>query len=344
MLLSWCDRHGRHDLPWQREPTPYRVWVSEIMLQQTQVSVVIPYFERFIALFPDVLMLADAPLDAVLAHWSGLGYYARARHLHHAAGLIRERYQGLFPTKFELVQALPGIGRSTAGAILSLAVNQCYPILDGNVKRVLVRYFAIEGWPGRRDVLATLWSLAEGLTPAQRPGDYNQAMMDLGATCCTRRAPDCERCPLATGCLARAQGRQHELPASRPHKPLPGRATLMLLAINPENEIFLERRPPTGIWGGLWSLPETAPDTDPADWCLSRFGRLPLNIEMLPLRRHVFSHFILEIQVAVIHVAASISNVADDDRRWLTPANLSVCGLPTPVRAILDARTPNHHE
>ena len=337
-LIDWFDRHGRHDLPWQLAPTPYRVWVSEIMLQQTQVSVVIPYFERFIARFPSVLELADAPIDAVLAHWSGLGYYARARNLHRAAGLIRDQYRGTFPTDLAQVQALPGIGRSTAGAILSLAAHQPHPILDGNVKRVLARCFAIDGWPGRSEVLSALWACAERLTPRERVGDYNQGMMDLGATVCTRSKPACERCPVATGCLARLQGRQREFPASRPRKPLPERDILMLVAINPAGEILLERRPPTGIWGGLWSLPETAAGSDPTDWCLTRFGSVPLGVEMLPTRRHTFSHFRLGIRVAAMRIDGSSQSIAGhDDRRWLNRADLPAFGLPTPVKDILDA-------
>ncbi|WP_295402759.1 A/G-specific adenine glycosylase [uncultured Thiocystis sp.] len=337
-LLAWFDQHGRHDLPWQLAPTPYRVWVSEIMLQQTRVSVVIPYFERFMTRFPSVLDLAEAPIDDVLAHWSGLGYYARARNLHRAAGLIRDQHQGIFPTDVDQVRALPGIGRSTAGAILSLSADQPHPILDGNVKRVLARCFAIDGWPGRSDVLAKLWTLAERLTPRERVGAYNQGMMDLGATLCTRGKPACKRCPVATGCIACAQGRQTELPASRPRKPLPERTTLMILTINPDGEIFLERRPPTGIWGGLWSLPETIAGTNPADWCLSHFGSAPLEVEMLPPRRHTFSHFRLGIQVAAIRIKGSIKEIADhDDQRWLNRTDLLELGLPTPVKDILDA-------
>jgi A/G-specific adenine glycosylase len=308
------------------------------MLQQTRVSVVIPYFERFMTRFPSVLDLAEAPIDDVLAHWSGLGYYARARNLHRAAGLIRDQHQGIFPTDVDQVRALPGIGRSTAGAILSLSADQPHPILDGNVKRVLARCFAIDGWPGRSDVLAKLWTLAERLTPRERVGAYNQGMMDLGATLCTRGKPACKRCPVATGCIACAQGRQTELPASRPRKPLPERTTLMILTINPDGEIFLERRPPTGIWGGLWSLPETIAGTNPADWCLSHFGSAPLEVEMLPPRRHTFSHFRLGIQVAAIRIKGSIKEIADhDDQRWLNRTDLLELGLPTPVKDILDA-------
>jgi A/G-specific adenine glycosylase len=222
-LLAWFDHSGRKDLPWQRDPAPYRVWVSEIMLQQTQVAVVIPYFERFMLRLPTLADLAAAPLDEVLALWSGLGYYARARNLHRAACLIQERDGGSFPTDIREVQALPGIGRSTAGAILSLALGQRHPILDGNVKRVLARHFGVEGWPGEAKVLAELWRLAERHTPAERVGDYNQAMMDLGATLCTRSAPQCRACPLAPTCVASIEGRQQGLPQARPARTLPRR-------------------------------------------------------------------------------------------------------------------------
>ncbi len=335
-LLDWFERHGRKDLPWQREPTPYRVWISEIMLQQTQVAVVIPYFERFMTRFPTLGDLAEAPVDTVLALWSGLGYYARARHLHRAAVLIQECYGGLFPTDIERVQALPGIGRSTAGAVLSLALGQRHAILDGNVKRVLARCFGIAGWPGQAAVQTALWRLAERLTPVVRIGAYNQAMMDLGATLCTRARPACERCPLAALCIARRQGRQAELPESRPSKRLPERATLMILARNRAGAVLLERRPPTGIWGGLWSLPETDPNQDPAHWCRERTGAEPLRVEMHPPRRHTFSHFALTMGLAEVWTRGAPAAVADEDSQsWFDPAAVPKLGLPAPVRSIL---------
>ncbi len=335
-VLAWFARHGRQDLPWQQTPTLYRVWISEIMLQQTQVAVVIPYFERFMGRFPTLPDLAEAPLDAVLAHWSGLGYYARARNLHRAADQIREQHGGRFPTALDQVQALPGIGRSTAGAILSLAAGQCHPILDGNVKRVLARHFGIEGWSGRAEVLAALWRVSEACTPADRAGDYNQAMMDLGATLCTRTRPDCVRCPLSDTCIARSQGRQRELPAPRPRKPLPERATLMLVVINSAGEILLERRPPTGIWGGLWSLPETSAKTEPEQWCQNQMGLPPLRVDMLAPRRHTFTHYSLMIRIAAITVETTPDSIADGEHlRWLSVAQASELGLPAPVRKIL---------
>ena len=336
-VLAWFDRHGRMDLPWQRDPTPYRVWVSEIMLQQTQVAVVIPYFERFVAQFPTVSDLAEASEDRLMALWSGLGYYARARHLHRAACLIRDRHNGAFPDGIEALQALPGIGRSTAGAILSLALDQRHPILDGNVKRVLARVFGVEGWPGQSTVLDRLWTLAERLTPERRVGAFNQGMMDLGATLCTRRSPACDRCPVSEHCIARRSHRQSELPASRPRRALPERSTLMLLLVNGADEILLERRPKTGIWGGLWSLPEIAPGDDPHDWCLSRFDILPTKVEMVGARRHTFSHFSLDIRIALVQLDTAPFRVDDHSgRRWLNRADLVSVGMPAPVKAILD--------
>ena len=339
-LLAWFDQHGRKDLPWQQDPRPYRVWVSEIMLQQTQVSVAVPYFARFMARFPSLDDLAAAPVDAVLGLWSGLGYYARARNLHRAAVLIKERHGGDFPSDLTTVQALPGIGRSTAGAVLSLALGQPHPILDGNVRRVLARCFGVEGWPGQAAVQAQLWALAERLTPVDRVGAYNQAMMDLGATLCTRARPACDRCPLGATCVAKREGRQAQLPQARPSKRIPERETLMILARDLDGAILLERRPPTGIWGGLWSLPETAPDRDPADWCRARTGANPLRVEMHPQRRHSFSHFTLTMRVAELWTPATPASIADTGREcWFSPAALADLGLSAPVRSILDDLT-----
>jgi len=336
-VLDWYAAFGRKDLPWQREPTPYRVWVSEIMLQQTQVAVVIPYFERFMERFPDIGALANAPVDDVLALWSGLGYYARARNLHKAAQHIRDRHQGRFPTDIDQVVDLPGIGRSTAGAILSLSLGQRHPILDGNVKRVLARCYGIEGWPGRSQVLGTLWTLAERCTPDNDAGPYNQGMMDLGATLCTRARPECERCPVARHCIAKAQNRQRELPAPRPAKDIPERTTQMLIAMNPAGEILLERRPPTGIWGGLWSLPEIPENADPNDWSLTRLGRRPAQLEIRPSCRHTFSHYRLDIQVRLIRLAEPIDRIAEDNGScWTTPSEAQRLGLPAPIKRILD--------
>lgn len=337
-ILDWFDQHGRKDLPWQLDPTPYRVWVSEIMLQQTQVAVVIPYFGRFMTRFPTVLALAEAREDEVMAHWSGLGYYARARNLHRAARLVGEHHAGVVPEDIEHLLALPGIGRSTAGAILSLALDQRHPILDGNVKRVLARHAGIEGWPGQTRVLARLWSLAERRTPTTRVGAYNQAMMDLGATLCTRQSPACARCPVATTCIACLTDRQPALPTPRPRKTLPERVTLMLLIRDPAGAVLLERRPQQGIWGGLWSLPEIEPSRDPDLWCQTRLGVAPQRVEMRPVCRHTFSHFRLEIRLAEVTLARPPSHVDDSaERRWLSHHEIATLGLPTPIKSILDA-------
>ena len=336
LVLCWFDRHGRKDLPWQRNPTPYRVWVSEVMLQQTQVAVVIPYFERFMARLPTVGALAAAPSDVVLHLWSGLGYYARARNLHRAAGIILSEHGGEVPTDLARLRVLPGIGRSTGGAVLSLALGQRHAILDGNVKRVLARCFAVPGWPGRADVLAKLWDLAEGCTPGDRVGAYNQAMMDLGATVCTRSSPACERCPLAGRCAALASGDTGAFPEPKPRREVPVRQAWMLIVRNAAGEVLLERRPPVGVWGGLWSLPECEPGSDPADWCRSQLAANPVRVEKLPWRRHSFSHFRLDILPLGLDLASSPSVVADGGRRiWCDPQRPGPLGLAAPVARLL---------
>jgi A/G-specific adenine glycosylase len=334
-LMQWFAGHGRTDLPWQQDPTPYRVWVSEIMLQQTQVATVVPYYQRFMQSFPDIAALADAPQDAVLHHWSGLGYYARARNLHRAAAIVRDRFDGRFPEAFEQVVALPGIGRSTAGAILSLALGQRHAILDGNVKRVLARYFAIEGWPGKQPVAKILWQLADDNTPPGSAGQYNQAMMDLGATVCTRSRPGCSACPLADGCQALAGNRLTELPGRKPKKIRPLRQTYMLIA-RCGGELFLERRPPSGIWGGLWSFPELSASEQAADWCQTHLASAPLSIEELDTLRHSFSHFELDISPILVRVHAASSTVADDGAgHWYRMDDPSPLGLAAPVQKLM---------
>jgi len=335
-ILSWFDRHGRKDLPWQREPTPYRVWVSEIMLQQTRVAVVVPYFERFMARFPSISDLAAAGADEVLHLWSGLGYYARARNLHQAAHVIVAEHGGAFPRELARVLALPGIGRSTAGAILSLACGQRHPILDGNVKRVLARCFAVPGWPGSGPVLDRLWSLSESCTPEQRVAEYNQAMMDLGATLCTRSHPACGRCPVAAACEALARGMPTAYPEPRPRQSIPVRQTRMLGIVNGAGEVLLERRPPAGVWGGLWSLPECPPELAPEDWCRRSLGVLPSRVEKLAARRHTFSHFHLEITPLRIPLVSEPTAVAEaDDRLWYDTRSPAPVGLAAPVASIL---------
>ena len=342
-LLAWYERHGRHDLPWQRPRSPYRVWVSEIMLQQTQVATVIPYYERFMQRFPDVQALAAADPDEVLHHWSGLGYYARARNLHRAAQQIVARHGGVFPEEVALVQALPGIGRSTAAAILSLALDQRHAILDGNVKRVLARHRTVAGWPGRAAVQRQLWALAEQNTPQQRVADYNQAMMDLGATCCTRTSPACEVCPVAGDCQARIQGRQADFPEGRPRKALPVRRIRMLLLRDPQGRVLLQWRPPQGIWGGLWSFPELPCAADPHAWCCQQ-GLAPVaGRRDLAARRHTFSHFHLDILPSEIPLQEPGYGVMDADTLvWYNPRRPEALGLAAPVAALL--QEINHEE
>lgn len=338
-LLAWFDRHGRKNLPWQVQD-PYRVWVAEIMLQQTQVTTVIPYFERFIARFPDIATLAEAPIDEVLHLWSGLGYYARARNLHQAARLLRDHFGGRFPREFDRVQALPGVGRSTAGAILALAFGQRQTILDGNVKRVLGRYLAIPGWPGRARMAREYWAAADRLTPHVRVRDYTQAIMDLGATLCTRGNPACAECPLQHGCEAHRRGATANFPERRSRPDKPNRHTTLLLLRNTGGEILLERRPPSGIWGGLWSLPEFAVDgQDPAAisaWCQSRHGLILEEVEQLPVLRHTFTHFELRILPLLCRVHAA-GVMESPGALWYNSAAPSEVGLATPIRRLLAA-------
>jgi A/G-specific adenine glycosylase len=305
------------------------------MLQQTQVATVMPYYRRFMQSFPEVVVLADAPQDAVLRHWSGLGYYARARNLHRAAGIVRDNFDGRFPDAFEQVVALPGIGRSTAGAILSLALGQSHAILDGNVKRVLARYFCLEGWPGKQSVANTLWQLAGDNTPPDTAGEYNQAMMDLGATVCMRSKPRCAACPLANGCQALAGNRVAELPTRKPGKTKPLRQTTMLIARR-GGELFLERRPPSGIWGGLWSFPELSASEQAADWCQAHLATSPQSIVALDTVRHSFSHFDLDILPILVRVQAASSTVADDGAgHWYRMDKPSPLGLAAPVQKLM---------
>ena len=253
-LLAWFKTHGRKNLPWQRSDDPYPVWLSEVMLQQTQVSTVIEYFERFIKHFPTINSLASAPVDDVLALWSGLGYYARARNLHKAAQIIAFEYNGVFPENFNQVIALPGIGKSTAGAILAFSANQRHPILDGNVKRVLCRYFAIEGYPGKREVELKLWQLADENTPIKNVGQYTQAIMDLGATVCTRKNPHCPDCPLLDSCAANNQGIQSQLPTPKPKKSLPTRQTRMLVISNRQAQFYYSKSGHRQEFGAVYGV------------------------------------------------------------------------------------------
>ncbi len=334
-LLAWWDVHGRKDLPWQEDPTPYRVWVSEIMLQQTQVATVERYFPKFMGAFPDVAALAAAEQDNVLHLWSGLGYYARARNLHRSARIVVDEHRGQLPVDIESLTSLPGIGRSTAAAILALSRNERHAILDGNVKRVLARLHAIEEWTGSTAVLKALWQLAERYTPDERPANYTQAIMDLGATVCTRRRPSCDLCPLADGCDARDAGLTERIPAPKPRRERPLRTTAMIL-VRAGDAVLLEKRPPTGIWGGLWGLPEV-PDIDAVDaWCQKAWGASPDSMITRSVIRHGFTHFeldILPVEVRLRNVPAKLM----DEGRWLwyNTARPAAVGMAAPVSQLV---------
>ncbi|XOV87024.1 MAG: A/G-specific adenine glycosylase [Pseudomonadota bacterium] len=331
-LLTWFDQHGRKHLPWQTDISPYRVWVSEIMLQQTQVATVIPYFNRFMKRYPRVTDLADASEDDVLHHWTGLGYYARARNLHKTAKIIAGLRQGSFPTSVDELVELPGIGRSTAGAIVSIACGGRAPILDGNVKRVLARCFGIAGWPGATTVARELWEKAEALTPTTRVADYTQAIMDLGATLCTRASPKCVACPFERTCVANQAGRISELPGKKPKREMPVRTTCMLLIQNDANEILLQKRPPEGLWGGLWSFPE-ATDLETASEMLATRGITDEPTPLAPFR-HTFTHFHLDI--TPLHVQSpSSTSINEPGSRWFAINQPIEVGLTRPVTRLI---------
>ena len=331
-LLRWFDQHGRHDLPWQHPRTAYRVWLAEIMLQQTQVGTVIPYYRRFLKKFPSLRALAAASPDAVLAQWSGLGYYARARNLHRAAQLVAIQHGGRFPRDFEGVAALPGVGRSTAGAILAQAFGQRHAILDGNVRRVLARHAGIAGWPGELKVAAELWTIAEQHLPRNRLADYTQALMDLGATVCTARKPQCPSCPMKADCVALRDGRLAELPGAKPRRARPQRRANILL-ISDGRRWLLERRPPAGIWGGLWCLPVIE-----GRWqaeLAKRHGLKPGLARRLPTIRHSFSHFDLDLRPLMMTAVAATKAAEIQEAAWLTLSEALKRGLPAPVRTLL---------
>lgn len=337
-LLAWFDQHGRHDLPWQRQRTPYRVWVSEIMLQQTQVATVIPYFERFMARFPTLGDLAAAPQDEVLHLWTGLGYYARGRNLHRAAREVMAGHAGELPVaSLDALAALPGIGRSTAGAIVAQSTGRRAVILDGNVKRSLTRLHAVEGWSGRPAVERRLWALAEHYTPHARVVDYTQAMMDLGATLCRRGTPECGRCPFADVCVAHARGEERRFPEAKPKKALPTRTTRMLVLRDADGRVLLEQRPASGLWGGLWGLPQFDDPATLRAWLDVHAPAAELD-PAWPAFHHTFSHFRLEItpQPARVDGLDSIG----ETRCWYDPANPPRLGLAAPVKALLASLAP----
>ena len=334
-LISWHKEHGRHDLPWQCEPTPYHVWVSEIMLQQTQVSTVIPYYTRFIDRFPDIQSLANAELDEVLSHWSGLGYYARGRNLHCAAQTICDDHGGTLPSSKEKLLTLPGIGRSTASAIMALAFDQNHAILDGNVKRVLCRFYAISGWPGESAVEKQLWQLAENLTPERNVAQYTQAMMDLGATVCTRSQAKCDICPISQRCLARQEESQYKYPTPKPKKSIPLRKIVFLLLENKAGEILFQRRPPTGIWGGLWCFPECSTDDDIEKWLLAETGLSGSISRQLSVIKHTLTHFRMEILPIHLKIKQCNNVKETDDHRWRLAGDALKFGVPAPVKNLL---------
>lgn len=338
-IISWQHREGRHDLPWQNTRDPYRIWLSEIMLQQTQVSAVIPYYERFLSRYPTLAALAAATLDDVMKQWAGLGYYARARNLHKAARTVRDQFAGAFPETFDEVLSLQGIGRSTAAAICAFAYGDSRPILDGNVKRVFARYFAIDGDVRERAIDAAMWTLAEELAPKHDIESYIQGQMDLGATLCTRTKPDCLRCPLRTDCTAFSQGRVHELPTPRLTKATRHRQTQMLLLLH-AGEVLLERRPPTGIWGGLWCLPEASVDVDIAAFAKKTFGLVAARGQQptaLDPIEHSFTHFSLSIYPSTFQVATPPLHAAETGQMWINIEDAIEAAIPAPVKRILQA-------
>ena len=338
-VLEWFDINGRKNLPWQLNKSPYRVWVSEIMLQQTQVATVIGYYNRFMERFTSLESLASADEDEVLAHWAGLGYYARARNLHKTAKLIASEYGGEFPNTHTEIESLPGIGRSTAGAILSLSLNQRSPILDGNVKRVLARFHGIEGWTGHPSTAKELWYWAELYTPQERFGDYTQAMMDLGATLCTRSKPNCPECPINELCRAYNEDRTKTLPTPKPKKSLPVKHRWLLHIENDKGEVFIGKRPPSGIWGGLWSLPEAPYPLD--DNGILHHCRETLSLECEVSNhgesfKHTFSHYHLILHPIKLAYIDNIPKVNEtSDAIWLKGNHQ--LGLPAPIRLYIDS-------
>jgi len=335
-IIKWYQRHGRKNLPWQMQRTPYSVWISEIMLQQTQVATVIPYFRRFMEKFPDIETLAGASVDDVLALWTGLGYYSRARNLHCAALQVVNEFSGEFPKTIDELQQLPGVGRSTAGAIRALGHGLAATILDGNVKRVLTRYHAISGWPGKPAVARELWSVAEIHTPNKNAIAYTQGMMDLGATLCTRSSPRCEECPLQSNCEAFHLNRQNEFPEKKPKTVKPCKSTTLIMLCH-QNVILLEQRPSKGIWGGLWSFPEYyGEENDINDWCQEEFAIRSKHLETWPGFRHSFTHYHLDITPVKIELARKPRRCMDQSAKvWYDLEHALALGLPAPIKLLL---------
>ncbi len=338
-VIQWQKQHGRHALPWQNTRDAYRIWLSEIMLQQTQVAAVIPYYQRFLMRFPDVASLAAAPSEEVMAHWSGLGYYSRARNLHRCAQRVLAEHAGVFPSDPRLLADLPGIGRSTAAAIAAFSYGTRAAILDGNVKRVFARVFGIDGYPGQKTIEDKLWLRAVALLPQQEIGAYTQGLMDLGATLCTRGRPSCPTCPLAQRCVAFATGRVHELPVRKPKKTIPEKQTAMLV-ITDRNQVLLQQRPDSGIWGGLLSLPEVDRLADDAQWdatvarAVAPFG-VPASCERLPAFSHGFTHFKLHIAPYRIKLSRKLDMAGQAMHVWTDADKLADAPLPAPVKKLL---------
>lgn len=337
-LITWQKEFGRHDLPWQNTTDPYAIWVSEIMLQQTQVNAVLGYYSLFMEKFPTIAALANASQDEVLQHWSGLGYYSRARNLHKAAQTIMGEHKGQFPHDFETIQTLTGIGRSTAAAIASFAFNQVQAILDGNVKRVLTRHFAISGWPSTPAIEKQLWLLAESLLPSTNMVAYTQGLMDLGATLCTRSKPKCGSCPLNSSCEAYKQNRVSEFPTAKPRKTIPERHITMLIFMQGD-KVMLEKRPPAGIWGGLWSFPETEFTDHFKALAQDKFSMHVQETHALPTFSHIFTHFKLHITPQPLLVLMPATQVNEVEYAWFSLDNAISAAIPTPIRAILQSLT-----
>ena len=336
-LITWQRVHGRNDLPWQNTRDAYRIWLSEIMLQQTQVTTVLPYYARFLERFPDVLSLAQAPDDDVMAYWAGLGYYSRARNLHRAAQQVVNQHGGHFPPSVDLLVALPGVGRSTAAAIAAFAYDVIAPILDGNVKRVLARHAAVEGFPGVSAVEKKLWFEAETRLPtsAKDMVAYTQGLMDLGATICVRSDPRCLLCPIAADCAARISGRADEIPAARPSKVVPHRAQRYLLLTHAD-QILLVKRPAPGIWGGLWCLPEIGDDEDAEVAAHIRHGASGANhAVMLPPIAHAFTHFRLTLNIAHLSADFVEPSAMQPGAMWIARSELAKAALPKPISRLL---------
>lgn len=334
-MVHWYHQHGRKDLPWQLDNSPYHTWLSEVMLQQTQVQTVIPYYLTFTETYPTIADLAKASIDQVLHHWTGLGYYTRARNLHKTAQMVANELNGEFPTTQAGLEALSGIGRSTAGAILSLSMGKSAAILDGNVKRVLCRFHCIEGWSGAPATQKHLWQLAETYTPTKQCKQYNQSMMDLGATLCKRSKPQCEICPLAPNCEAYARGEQKSFPQSKPKKAIPEKSCNMLLLQKRSGEVYLEQRPPSGIWGGLWSFPEFSSKAQLLKHCADKGIKFHSSEELEEVK-HTFTHFKLTIQAQHCQIKKSPAKIADNTGTWFKLNSGQELGLPGPVKKLIE--------